>query len=93
MRADLTRKQSDVVVLRFLLGMSVEETAEILGTTPGAVRVAQNVALARLRVWGRREPSPAADLRLALAPRPGLPGDQGDRAAPDLRRDVDRDQR
>jgi RNA polymerase sigma-70 factor (ECF subfamily) len=93
MRADLTRKQSDVVVLRFLLGMSVEETAEILGTTPGAVRVTQNVALARLRVWGRREPSPAAELRLADAQRPGLPGDQGDRAAPDVCRDVDRDQR
>ncbi|MFD7659655.1 RNA polymerase subunit sigma, partial [Actinosynnema sp. NPDC059797] len=30
-------------------GMSAEETAEMVGSTPGAVRVAQHRALLRLR--------------------------------------------
>ncbi|AEX41262.1 RNA polymerase sigma-70 factor, ECF subfamily [Corynebacterium diphtheriae 31A] len=31
------------------MGLSAEETAEIVGSTPGAVRVAQHRALATLR--------------------------------------------
>jgi hypothetical protein len=35
--------------LRVVVGLSVEETAEVVGSTPGAVRVAQHRALSRLR--------------------------------------------
>jgi RNA polymerase sigma-70 factor, ECF subfamily len=45
----LPDKQRDVLVLRVLLGLSAERTAEILRSTPGAVRVTQHQALARLR--------------------------------------------
>jgi RNA polymerase sigma-70 factor (ECF subfamily) len=41
--------QREILVLRILAGMSAEETAEAVGTTPGAVRVAQHRALAHLR--------------------------------------------
>jgi RNA polymerase sigma-70 factor (ECF subfamily) len=41
--------QREILVLRIVAGMSAEETAEAVGTTPGAVRVAQHRALARLR--------------------------------------------
>jgi RNA polymerase sigma-70 factor (ECF subfamily) len=47
--------QRDVIVMRILLGLSAEETALRLGTTPGAVRVAQHRALARLRARARSE--------------------------------------
>jgi RNA polymerase sigma-70 factor (ECF subfamily) len=60
MQADLSRrmselldvlpdKQRDIVLLRVVVGLSAEETAEAVGSTPGAVRVAQHRALARLR--------------------------------------------
>ena len=39
----------DVVTLRVLVGLSVEETGRALDMSPGAVRVAQHRALARLR--------------------------------------------
>lgn len=42
-------KQRDILVLRVVVGLSAEETAEAVGSTPGAVRVAQHRALARLR--------------------------------------------
>lgn len=48
----LPRGQRDVLVLRVLLGCSAEETAEHLGTTPGAVRVAQHRALTAVRATG-----------------------------------------
>lgn len=41
--------QREILVLRTVAGMSAEETAEAVGTTPGAVRVAQHRALAHLR--------------------------------------------
>ena len=37
------------LTLRIVVGMSAEETAEAVGSTPGAVRVAQHRALARLK--------------------------------------------
>jgi len=48
-------RQRDLLVLRIFLGMSLQETAQILGTTPGAARVAQHKALAwlRTRVTGK----------------------------------------
>ncbi len=45
----LPDKQRDIVLLRVVVGLSAEETAEAVGSTPGAVRVAQHRALARLR--------------------------------------------
>jgi RNA polymerase sigma-70 factor, ECF subfamily len=45
----LPAKQREIVVLRVVVGLSAEETAEAVGSTPGAVRVAQHRALARLR--------------------------------------------
>jgi RNA polymerase sigma-70 factor, ECF subfamily len=45
----LPDKQRDILVLRVVVGLSAEETAEAVGSTPGAVRVAQHRALARLR--------------------------------------------
>jgi RNA polymerase sigma-70 factor (ECF subfamily) len=45
----LPEKQREVLILRVVVGMSAEETAEAVGSTPGAVRVAQHRALARLK--------------------------------------------
>ncbi len=45
----LPDRQREILLLRFVVGLSAEETAEALGSTPGAVRVAQHRALNRLR--------------------------------------------
>ena len=45
----LPAKQREIVVLRVVVGLSAEETADAVGSTPGAVRVAQHRALTRLR--------------------------------------------
>ncbi|CDZ87064.1 sigma factor-like helix-turn-helix DNA-binding protein [Rhodococcus ruber] len=45
----LTRRQRDILRLRVIEGLSVEESAAVLRTTPGAVRVDQHRALSRLR--------------------------------------------
>lgn len=45
----LPDKQREILVLRVVVGLSAEETAEAVGSTPGAVRVAQHRALNRLR--------------------------------------------
>lgn len=42
-------KARDIIILRVFVGLSAEETAEAVGSTPGAVRVAQHRALAKLR--------------------------------------------
>jgi len=47
--AVLSDKQREIVVLRVVVGLSAEETADLVGSTPGAVRVAQHRALTRLR--------------------------------------------
>jgi RNA polymerase sigma-70 factor (ECF subfamily) len=47
--AELPEKQREILVLRVVVGLSAEETAEIVGASPGAVRVAQHRALSRLR--------------------------------------------
>ena len=47
--AGLPDQQAEVLRLRVAAGLSAEETAAVLGMTPGAVRVAQHRALARLR--------------------------------------------
>lgn len=45
----LPEKQREILNLRIVVGLSAEETAEAVGSTPGAVRVAQHRALARLK--------------------------------------------
>lgn len=45
----LSEKARDIVILRVFVGLSAEETAAVVGSTPGAVRVAQHRALATLR--------------------------------------------
>jgi RNA polymerase sigma-70 factor (ECF subfamily) len=42
-------KQREILVLRIVVGLSAEETADAVGSTPGAIRVAQHRALNRLR--------------------------------------------
>lgn len=53
--ARLSPHQRELVVLRVLTGLSAEETGSALGMSPGAVRVAQHRALARLRAIAREE--------------------------------------
>ena len=45
----LTPRQREVLILRVAVGLSAEETAFAVGSTPGAVRVTQHRALNRLR--------------------------------------------
>jgi RNA polymerase sigma-70 factor (ECF subfamily) len=45
----LPEKQREILLLRVVVGLSAEETADAVGSTPGAVRVAQHRALSRLR--------------------------------------------
>jgi RNA polymerase sigma-70 factor (ECF subfamily) len=45
----LPEKQREILTLRIVVGLSAEQTAEAVGSTPGAVRVAQHRALARLK--------------------------------------------
>ncbi|KZB83649.1 RNA polymerase subunit sigma [Amycolatopsis regifaucium] len=45
----LPDRQREIVVLRIVVGLSAEETAAVVGSTAGAVRVAQHRALTRLR--------------------------------------------
>ncbi|HEV7451765.1 MAG TPA: sigma-70 family RNA polymerase sigma factor [Pseudonocardiaceae bacterium] len=45
----LPDKQREILVLRVVVGLSAEETAQAVGSTAGAVRVAQHRALGRLR--------------------------------------------
>ncbi|WKD56927.1 ECF RNA polymerase sigma factor SigD [Corynebacterium capitovis DSM 44611] len=45
----LSEKARNILVLRVFVGLSAEETAEVVGGTAGAVRVAQHRALTTLR--------------------------------------------
>jgi RNA polymerase sigma-70 factor, ECF subfamily len=62
--AHLTPRQREVLVLRLAVGMSAEETAVAVGSTPGAVRVTQHRALLQLRriiARGASTAAPVAD--------------------------------
>ena len=48
-RRELTKDQRHVIILRFLEGFSLRETAAIVGKDVGNVKVIQNRALAKLR--------------------------------------------
>ena len=45
----LPESQREILILRVVVGLSAEETAQAVGSTAGAVRVAQHRALARLK--------------------------------------------
>ncbi|MEO9221025.1 MAG: sigma-70 family RNA polymerase sigma factor [Mycobacteriaceae bacterium] len=45
----LPERQREILVLRLVVGMSAEETAAAVGSTAGAVRVAQHRGLAKLK--------------------------------------------
>jgi RNA polymerase sigma-70 factor (ECF subfamily) len=45
----LPAKQREILTLRQINGLTAEETAEMIGSSPGAVRVAQHRAMSRLR--------------------------------------------
>ena len=45
----LSDRAREIIILRVFVGLTAEETAEIVGSTPGAVRVAQHRALATMR--------------------------------------------
>ena len=45
----LPEKQREILILRVVVGLSAEETATVVGSTTGAVRVAQHRALSRLK--------------------------------------------
>lgn len=45
----LSDRARDILILRIFVGLSAEETAAVVDSTPGAVRVAQHRALASLR--------------------------------------------
>ncbi|MEC4017450.1 sigma-70 family RNA polymerase sigma factor [Streptomyces sp. H27-D2] len=47
--ANLPDNQRELVLLRVAVGLTAEETGQMLGMSPGAVRVAQHRALSRLR--------------------------------------------
>lgn len=53
--ARLPRNQRELLLLRVVSGLSAEETGNVLGMSPGAVRVAQHRALARLRQMAELE--------------------------------------
>lgn len=54
--AHLPEAQREVLVLRIAVGLSAEEVGAAMGMSPGAVRVAQHRALARLRELVARAP-------------------------------------
>ena len=56
---ELPDKQRRILVLRVVVGLSAEETGEIMGATPGAVRLAQHRASTRMRAIVVPELQPA----------------------------------
>ncbi|HSX08130.1 MAG TPA: sigma-70 family RNA polymerase sigma factor [Candidatus Saccharimonadales bacterium] len=60
--AQLSPKQRKIFILRIGYGFSAEETAEMVNSTEGGVRVAQHRAVARLRSIIRQNPKKYADL-------------------------------
>jgi RNA polymerase sigma-70 factor (ECF subfamily) len=68
--AILTPRQREVLVLRIAVGLSAEETAVAVHSTPGAVRVTQHRALNRLRAaLGAGQGDQLLDDLLVPAPR------------------------
>jgi RNA polymerase sigma-70 factor, ECF subfamily len=59
--ACLPENQRELILLRVAVGLTAEETGQVLGMSPGAVRVAQHRALSRLRALAE-ETGPAQHL-------------------------------
>ena len=78
--ATLPKVQQEILTLRIALGLSASEIAEVLGTTPGHVRVTQHRALARLRQMSLDADSHALD-DLSMRQTPPAPRPRGDVAA------------
>jgi RNA polymerase sigma-70 factor (ECF subfamily) len=57
--ARLPAGQRRLLLLRVVTGLSAEETGYVLDMTPGAVRVAQHRALARLRQLAAKDEAAA----------------------------------
>jgi RNA polymerase sigma-70 factor, ECF subfamily len=57
--SNLPARQRELVLLRVAAGLSAEETGEVLGMSPGAVRVAQHRALSRLRALAESTEEPS----------------------------------
>jgi RNA polymerase sigma-70 factor (ECF subfamily) len=55
--AQLPELQREVLALRVAMGYSAEETARMIGSTPGAVRVTQHRALVKLRALIAKRPT------------------------------------
>lgn len=70
--SQLTPRQREVLVLRIAVGLSADETAHAVRSTPGAVRVTQHRALNRLRDLLGRNP---ADALLAGFGEPSTPAE------------------
>jgi hypothetical protein len=93
----LTPRQRAVLVLRITVGLSAQETAQVLGSSPGAVRLIQHRALNRLRSVaggpldvapghpGDAAPHPADAADTRPDPHPaGLAALENDPAGPDI---------
>ena len=75
--AHLPAAQRRLLLLRVVAGLSAEDTGYVLDMSPGAVRVAQHRALARLRALAAREPAAREGRTGGLgAPGPGQPRSQ-----------------
>jgi RNA polymerase sigma-70 factor (ECF subfamily) len=59
--ANLPANQRELVLLRVAVGLTAEETGQMLGMSPGAVRVAQHRALSRLRALAEQAEVMRAD--------------------------------
>src|SRR5262249_25268945 len=66
--AHLPTHLRELLILRFVTGLSAEETGNVLGMSAGAVRVAQHRALARLRALAIEEPIALPEGRKSGAP-------------------------
>jgi len=68
--SSLTREQADVVLLRVMVGLDVEEVALAIGKRAGTVRVIQHRALRRLakRLSAGKEEASAGGLTVAAHP-------------------------
>ncbi|GAA1882637.1 sigma-70 family RNA polymerase sigma factor [Streptantibioticus ferralitis] len=67
--ANLPATQRELVLLRVAVGLTAEETGQMLGMSPGAVRVAQHRALSRLRALAEQAEAMQADAMRADNPR------------------------
>lgn len=66
-------RQVEILTLRIAVGLTAEETSDVLGSTPGAVRVAQHRALQRLRRELEDRASHRAGARVVAVPAPRAP--------------------